>query len=90
VCGEGQEFKLLSAFEWFRDYHCPNCKDKFNLLQFAGIDPSKTPVNQWQSILAAKLPARPGISGKKTPGSIDTWGNDNGTVGYEPSVPNFL
>jgi hypothetical protein len=59
VCTCGREHQMVDFFEAFRDYECPPCHDKFNLLKFVGIDPAKTPANQWKSICDAKLPARP-------------------------------
>jgi hypothetical protein len=76
-CSCGQEYRLLSAWEWFKDFHCPQCKDKFDLLKFVGIDPKVTPVNQWKSVVESKLPARPGaVTGKQTPGAMQMgdWG----------------
>ena len=78
-CHCGQERKFMSAWEWFRPYECPQCKDKFELLKFVGIDPATTAPAQWKSICDAKLPPRPGVAGKQTPGAIDTWGNSDDT-----------
>jgi hypothetical protein len=78
-CHCGQERKLLSAWEWFRQYKCPQCKDDFELLKFVGIDPASTPPAQWKSICDAKLPARPGVAGKQTPSAVDIWGDSDDT-----------
>jgi hypothetical protein len=79
VCSEGQEYRFLDVFEAFRDHVCPNCKDKFELLKFVGINPAEIPVTQWKSICTAKLPARPGaVTGKQAPAAaqIGDWGGN--------------
>jgi hypothetical protein len=87
-CKCGQEYKFLDAFEWIRDYTCQQCKTKFELLKFVGIDTHETPVTQWKSICDAKLPARPSIQGKQTQSTIDTWGDsDNSGISWCGNAP---
>jgi hypothetical protein len=89
-----REWQFISAFEWQRDYVCPQCKSKFDLLRFVGIKNSdgtfKVDPAEWETLLA-KLPVRPRLAGgpPRTP-FIDTWDNSDSTVGYELSDPGGL
>ena len=89
-----REWQLLSAFEWHRDYTCPQCKSKFDLLKHVGIKNAdgdfKVKPEEWEQLLS-KLPVRPRLAGgpPRTP-FIDTWDNSDSTVGYELSDPGGL
>jgi hypothetical protein len=94
VCNCGVERQLISAYEWHRDYVCPQCKVKLDLLRFVGIKNAdgeiKARPEEWETLLS-KLPVRPRLAGgpPRTP-FIDTWDNSDSTVGYELSDPGGL
>ncbi len=74
-CACRQEFQMLHALEWFRDYQCPQCKMKFELLKAVGLT-ADSPIKELESALA-KLPIRPRAAGTPPrPRVIDTWAAD--------------
>jgi hypothetical protein len=85
VCACGQEWQMLSAFEWMRDYSCPQCKSKFDLLKSVGIRNDKGELasqDKWEALLC-KLPVRPRLAGTApAPRVLDTWANNSGDVTY--------
>jgi hypothetical protein len=77
-CACGFAAKFLNAFEALRDYKCTSCGRAFtSLTKQLEIDLSKTPVNQWASIVDARLQARPNITNKDASGAVKTgdWGD---------------
>lgn len=95
VCPCMVERQLLSAFEWMRDYTCPQCKAKFDLLRHVGIKSAdgefKVKPEDWEKLLA-KLPVRPRLAGGPArPPFIDTWDStSNYETGYEMCDPGNL
>lgn len=63
VCHCGQEYRLLSIFECFRQgYRCPNCKDEINVLKYVGATDAQGVIKvkaQELEALLSKLPVRP-------------------------------
>jgi len=94
VCNCNVERQMLSAFEWMRDYACPQCKAKFDLLRFVGIKAAsgeftKKP-EEWEKLLAT-LPIRPRLAGKPQPRAIDTWSaSGDGEVIWAGSKPHTV
>jgi hypothetical protein len=91
VCNCNVERQMLSAFEWMRDYSCPQCGAKFDLLRSVGIKAAngeftKKP-EEWEKLLAT-LPIRPRMQGKPTPKAVDTWeSSGSGEVEWTGSKP---
>ena len=78
-CACGTEYQLLHLSDWMgRQHTCAACKTAFDLLKAAGIT-QETPAAQWPQHFA-KLPARPRVSGKRTPPFADTWSDSAGDV----------
>ena len=87
ACKCGIEYKLLSAFEWLRDYKCPTCKEAFDILKSVGLRES-SPISDLVPALA-KLPSRPHVAGESVqqPRFMDTWNGADDGVGYEQHNP---
>jgi len=77
VCHCGQEWRMLSMFECFRQgYACPNCKMEISVLKHvSAIDAEgnfKVKAHELEALLT-RLPVRPvGIS-QSGPRFVDTW-----------------
>ena len=86
VCNCAREVQLLNLFEWLRDYECPQCHTKFNLLKALGLAPEASSAE-----LAAKvamLPIRPRAAGQPPqPRVLDTWSGSDETASYENFDP---
>lgn len=88
VCHCGQEFRLFSMFECFRQgYACPGCKTPINVLKHVGaIDAAGkflVKVQELESLLS-KLTVRPvGVSGDAGPRFVDTWNDGSGADGWD-------
>jgi hypothetical protein len=85
TCSCGREFQLLSAFEWLRNYECPLCKDRFDLLRAVGIT-QETPIGKWEAMLRT-LPVRPRLDRQSAPRVHDTWGDSSGEAKWEGPKP---
>lgn len=90
-CNCRQEYQMLSAFEWLRDYACQQCGCKFDLLKHVGIknekDEFKIKPEEWESFLA-KLPVRPRLAGvPEKPRAVDTWSASDETVEWVGTAP---
>lgn len=86
VCDCGREVQLLNLFEWLRDYVCPQCKTKFELLKAIGLGPA-SPISDLSEAIA-KLPIRPRAAGAPpAPRVLDTWSGLSDGVGYEKADP---
>ena len=84
-CKCGTEWKLLSAFEWLRDYKCSSCGAVFELLRAVKLSGS-SPIDELVPALA-KLPARPHVAGPDTRQRfVETWAQ-NADTNYEASDP---
>ena len=86
VCDCAREVQLLNLFEWLRDYECPVCKTKFELLKAVGLS-AASPISDLAPAIS-KLPIRPRAAGEpRQPRVLDTWSALSDGVGYEQHDP---
>ncbi len=90
VCNCGQEWRLLSAFEWAREYACPQCHAKFDLYKFVGVTDAEGKFKVGPREVEAqltKLPVRPGVTGRPNKNVMDTWDDGSEPTAWEGKAP---